>query len=101
MTVAHAKSVPRDRRAGRPLLWLRRRGNLRRVTYALGALGNGSDSTYHRVEYKYNRLGEVIEVKDQNETVHDYTYGPEKGASLILGAENGTSSLILGSEKAH
>ena len=35
---------------------------------------NGTDGTYDRVEYKYNRQGEVIERKDQNGTVHSYGY---------------------------
>jgi len=30
--------------------------------------------TYDRVEYKYNRQGERIEVKDQEETIHKLTY---------------------------
>jgi YD repeat-containing protein len=29
---------------------------------------------YDRVEYKYNRQGEVVELKDQNGTVHQYEY---------------------------
>ena len=33
---------------------------------------NGADTVYDRVEYRYNRLGELIEQKDQNETVHAY-----------------------------
>jgi YD repeat-containing protein len=37
-------------------------------------LGNGSDGVYDRVEFKYNRLGEVIERKDQNETVRVFDY---------------------------
>ncbi len=37
-------------------------------------LGNGSDGTYDRVEIKYNRLGQLIERKDQNTTVHAYDY---------------------------
>jgi RHS repeat-associated protein len=35
---------------------------------------NGPDDAYDRVEYQYNRQGEVIEQKDQNETVHAYEY---------------------------
>ncbi|MEZ6099347.1 MAG: hypothetical protein R3E01_10270 [Pirellulaceae bacterium] len=35
---------------------------------------NGTDGVYDRVEYKYNRVGEVIEKKDQNGTVHTYEY---------------------------
>jgi len=37
-------------------------------------LSDGADSTYDRVEHKYNRQGEVTETKDQNETVHVYDY---------------------------
>ncbi|MHC4403090.1 MAG: hypothetical protein ACYTG0_25800 [Planctomycetota bacterium] len=37
-------------------------------------LGNGPDGVYDRVEYKYNRQGQRIEKKDQNGTVHQYTY---------------------------
>ena len=29
---------------------------------------------YDRVEYKYNNLGQQIQVKDQNQTVHDYLF---------------------------
>jgi RHS repeat-associated protein len=36
--------------------------------------GVGTDGLYDRVEYKYNRLGERIEKKDQNGTVHTYEY---------------------------
>src|SRR3954467_1966029 len=35
---------------------------------------DGGDDTYDRVEYRYNRLGEMVEMKDQNETVHRYDY---------------------------
>jgi RHS repeat-associated protein len=35
---------------------------------------NGPDTIYDRVEYRYNRQGELIEQKDQNETVHAYEY---------------------------
>ena len=34
----------------------------------------GSDALYDRVEFRYNRLGEMIERKDQNTTVHTYDY---------------------------
>ena len=37
-------------------------------------LGNGPDGTYDRVEYRHNRQGQRIEMKDQNETVHEYLY---------------------------
>ena len=36
--------------------------------------GNGTDGDYDRVEYKYNRQGERIWMKDQTETEHEYTY---------------------------
>ena len=38
------------------------------------SLGDGADEVYDRVEFKYNRQGEVIEKKDQNGTVHAYSY---------------------------
>jgi len=37
-------------------------------------LGNGGDGIYERIEYRYNRLGQAIEMKDPNETVHAYDY---------------------------
>jgi len=37
-------------------------------------LGNGPDDTYDRIEFKYNRQGDVSEIKDQNETVHAFEY---------------------------
>ncbi|MEX2119699.1 MAG: hypothetical protein WD847_08900 [Pirellulales bacterium] len=37
-------------------------------------LGNGADGIYDRVEYKYNRQGERVELKDQRETVHVYDH---------------------------
>ena len=37
-------------------------------------LGNGADSTYDRVERKYNRQGNVSETKDQNGTIHAYEF---------------------------
>ena len=37
-------------------------------------LGDGSDEVYDRIEFKYNRQGEVTEIKDQNETVHAFDY---------------------------
>ncbi|MCA9228669.1 MAG: hypothetical protein KDA47_23800, partial [Planctomycetales bacterium] len=37
-------------------------------------LGNGPDETYDRIEFKYNRQGEVVEIKDQNETVRAFNY---------------------------
>jgi len=37
-------------------------------------LGNGPDEVYDRIEFKYNRQGEVTEIKDQNETVHAFDY---------------------------
>jgi len=36
--------------------------------------GNGADGTYDRVEYKYNRQGQRTWMKDQTDTVHEYTY---------------------------
>ena len=37
-------------------------------------LGNGTDAVYDRVEFKYNRLGEMTEKKDQLQTVHVFEY---------------------------
>jgi RHS repeat-associated protein len=37
-------------------------------------LGDGADSTYDRVEYKYNRQGERKEKKDQNGSVHVFEF---------------------------
>jgi RHS repeat-associated protein len=37
-------------------------------------LGNGTDSTYNRVELEYNRLGEIIQRKDNNQSIHQYNY---------------------------
>ncbi len=38
------------------------------------ALGDGADSTYDRIELKYDRQQAVIEVKDQQETVHAFGF---------------------------
>jgi len=38
------------------------------------ALGDGADSTYDRIEFKYDRQQRVIEVKDQQETVHAFAF---------------------------
>src|SRR5882724_822451 len=35
---------------------------------------DGPDTVYDRVEYRYNRLGEIIGQKDQNGTEHAYEY---------------------------
>ena len=40
----------------------------------ISPLGNGPDGIYDRVEYSYNRLGELIGQKDQNGTVHAYDH---------------------------
>jgi YD repeat-containing protein len=37
-------------------------------------LGNGDDGIYDRVEYQYNRLGEVKEIKDQQQTIRVLEY---------------------------
>jgi len=37
-------------------------------------LTDGNDGVFDRVEYSYNRLGEMIEAKDQAGTVHAYDY---------------------------
>ena len=31
-----------------------------------------TDKTYDRIEFKYNRQGQVTEVRDQQETVHAF-----------------------------
>jgi len=54
-------------------------GLLRAVIYpdsddVASPLGNGADGIYDRVELKYNRLGEIKERKDQNETVHVFEF---------------------------
>jgi RHS repeat-associated protein len=41
---------------------------------AADPLGNGTDGVYDRIEFKYNRQGEATEIKDQNETVHNFDY---------------------------
>ena len=38
------------------------------------SLGDGVDGIYDRVEFKYNRQGQVIWKKDQNGTVHEFDY---------------------------
>ena len=38
------------------------------------ALDDGSDATYDRVEYRYNRLGQQTHATDQNGTVHEYAF---------------------------
>src|SRR4051812_36617375 len=35
---------------------------------------DGPDGVYDRVEYRYNRLGEVTGMRDQNGTEHGYEY---------------------------
>ena len=37
-------------------------------------LGNGPSGVYNRIEYAYNRQGQVVSKKDQNATVHEYVY---------------------------
>lgn len=37
-------------------------------------LCDSADGIYDRVEYKCNRQGELIELKDQNETIYVYSY---------------------------
>jgi RHS repeat-associated protein len=41
---------------------------------AADPLSNGTDGIYDRIEFKYNRQGETLELKDQNETVHAFDY---------------------------
>jgi len=37
-------------------------------------LGDGYDNAYQRIEYTYNRQGQVLTMKDPNETVHAHVY---------------------------
>ena len=39
-----------------------------------GVLQNGTDGVVDRVEFLYNRQGEVIAKRDQNGTIHTYEY---------------------------
>ena len=39
---------------------------------------SGADGVYDRVEYRYNRQGERIEMTDQNETIHTYLLRPSR-----------------------
>ena len=41
---------------------------------AADPLGNGVDGVYDRVEFKYNRQGQLTEKKDQNGTVHVFEF---------------------------
>ncbi len=38
------------------------------------ALGNGTDGVYDRIEFRYDRQQRVIQVKDQQETVHAFDF---------------------------
>jgi len=38
------------------------------------ALGDGTDGVYDRVEYRYNRQGQVTQMKDPGGTVHEYAF---------------------------
>ncbi len=37
-------------------------------------LGDGFDEEYERIEYEYNRLGEITKMKDPNEIVHEFDW---------------------------
>ncbi|MCA9171691.1 MAG: hypothetical protein KDB23_28685, partial [Planctomycetales bacterium] len=37
-------------------------------------LGNGTDATYDRIEYTYNRQTQRLSMKDQNGSIHEYEY---------------------------
>ncbi|MEM7314380.1 MAG: hypothetical protein AAF497_14630, partial [Planctomycetota bacterium] len=37
-------------------------------------LGDGPDGVYERIEYQYNRQGDITQMKDPNETIHQYDY---------------------------
>ena len=49
------------------------------------SLGDGTDGTYDRVEYKFNRLGQTTWTKDQNGTIHQYEFGPPGGRPTACG----------------
>ena len=59
-------------------------------------LGSGSDGVYDHVEYKYNRLGEPTEVKDQNGTVHEYVYDAigRQTADKVTTVGNGVDDFV-------
>jgi len=40
----------------------------------LNPSSNGSDGIYNRVEFQYNRLGELTQRKDNNQSIHNYNY---------------------------
>ncbi|MEM6258477.1 MAG: RHS repeat-associated core domain-containing protein [Planctomycetota bacterium] len=44
------------------------------ANHVLSAIQYPNDTTSQRIDLKVNRLGEVIEYKDQNGTVHEYAY---------------------------
>ena len=58
-------------------------------------LQNGPDGVVDRVEFQYNRQGEVIAKRDQNGTVHEYVYDDlgrllhDRITTLALGIDGG------------
>jgi RHS repeat-associated protein len=42
--------------------------------FSSGVIQNGTDGVTDRIEFQYNRLGELIWKRDQNGTIHQYTY---------------------------
>ena len=50
------------------------RQDLSRAMTEAEPLGDGFDNTYERIEYSHNRQGQVVEMKDPNETVHQYLF---------------------------
>ena len=59
-------------------------------------LGNGTDAIYDRVEYAYNRLGEIIRKEDQARTVHQYDY--DRLGRLLADRVTGFGNGIYGSQ---
>ncbi len=57
--------------------------------------GDGADAVYDRVEYKYNRQGELIWKKDQNGTIHEFEFDDlarptaDKVTTVGTGVDNG------------
>ncbi len=64
-------------------------------------LGNGTDTVFDRVEYEYNRLGQQTEFKDQNGTVHEYSYDSRgrKTADAVTTLATGLDNSVLRIER--
>jgi len=52
-------------------------------------LNNGLDGVYNRIEYTYNRQGNIVTMKDPNETVHAYAFD-------LLGRQVADAVTVLG-----